>query len=161
MARSQVSTRHKEARGSATEGQRRSRRAKSKGRHLQKVVAARISEYLGAPWGKDEEIASREMGQSGVDIRLTGSAREAMPFSVECKNHSKWNVPRFIREAEDNQEPARPYLLFLMRQDRMKAGRIAPVVVMDMETLFRILEGALPTRATNFERRKPRRRSGI
>ena len=50
--------------------------AKAKGRSLQQWVCQKISDLLNIPWGKDELIASREMGQSGVDIRLIGEAQE-------------------------------------------------------------------------------------
>ena len=55
--------------------------AKAKGRSLQQWVCQKISDLLGIEWGKDELIASREMGQSGTDIRLLGGPEEIPLFS--------------------------------------------------------------------------------
>jgi hypothetical protein len=77
--------------------------AKAKGRNLQKWTCQKISELLGIPWGKDELIASREMGQSGTDVRLVEEAQERFPFSVECKYQETWSVPSWIKQAKKNQ----------------------------------------------------------
>src|SRR5690606_40989399 len=45
----------------------------------------RVSEVLQIPWGRDEMIAPREMGQSGTDVRLVGEAAQRLPFAIECK----------------------------------------------------------------------------
>ena len=62
---------------------------KSKGRRLQQWVAQKISDLIELPWGPDEQVASREMGQSGPDIRLIGDARHLFPWSVEAKNQER------------------------------------------------------------------------
>lgn len=59
---------------------------KAKARRLQQWVAQKISDITGIECGKDEDIESREMGQSGVDIKLRGDAKYMFPFSVECFN---------------------------------------------------------------------------
>ena len=74
--------------------------AKAKGRLFQQWVCRQISALLDIPWGKDELIASREMGQAGTDIRLIGEAQERFPFSVECKWQEKWAVPAWIKQAK-------------------------------------------------------------
>jgi len=91
-----------------------------------------ISAVTGIPCGKDEPIASREMGQCGVDIRLVGPAREAFPFSVECKNCEKWNIPMWIEQAKTNQMLDTDWLLVFSR------NRAGNVVVMDADAFFRI-----------------------
>ena len=71
--------------------------AKAKGRNLQKWVCGKISKLLNIPWGKDELIASREMGQSGTDVRLIGEALEKFPYSVECKWQETWSIPAWVK----------------------------------------------------------------
>jgi hypothetical protein len=107
--------------------------AKAKGRNLQQWVCKKISELLDIPWGKDELIASREMGQPGTDVRLVGEAQERFPFSVECKWQESWSVLAWIKQAQENQKAGTDWLLI------MKKNRIKPVVVMDGERFFELL----------------------
>lgn len=107
--------------------------AKAKGRSLQQWVCQRISDLLGLPWGKDELIASREMGQKGTDVRLLGEAQERFPFSVECKNQEKWSVLEWIKQARRNQKDNTDWLLVL------KKNKTEPVVVMDAARFFELL----------------------
>lgn len=109
--------------------------AKDKARRLQKMVAEKISDLLGIPWGKDEMIASREMGQSGVDVRLIGEAAEKFPFAIECKWQEKWDIPGWIRQAESNTSDKLPdWLLFV------KKNRSDIYVMMKADTFFKIME---------------------
>lgn len=107
--------------------------AKAKGRNLQQWVCKKISELLDIPWGKDELIASREMGQPGTDVRLVGEAQERFPFSVECKWQESWSVLAWIKQAQENQKAGTDWLLVI------KKNRIKPVVVMDGERFFELL----------------------
>lgn len=106
---------------------------KERARVLQKWVAERISILLNIPCGKDELIASREMGQSGCDVRLIGEALKGFPYSVECKNVEQWNVPDAIKQAKSNVIPGTTWLVF------MKKNNIKPVVIMDGEYFFELL----------------------
>jgi hypothetical protein len=110
--------------------------AKAKGRNLQQWTCKKISELLNIPWGKDELIASREMGQPGTDVKLVGEAQERFPFSVECKWQESWSVPTWIKQAQENQKAGTDWLLVL------KKNRIKPVVVMDGERFFELLRRA-------------------
>lgn len=108
--------------------------AKDKGRRLQKWVMEKISELTGYPCGKDELIASREMGQTGTDIRLIGPAKEKFPFAVECKYQERWALPEWIQQAKANTSEDLPdWLLFI------KKNRSDPIVVMDADLFFRLL----------------------
>ncbi len=107
--------------------------AKAKGRSLQQWTCKKISELLDIPWGKDELIASREMGQPGTDVRLVGEAQERFPFSVECKWQEAWSVLAWIKQAQENQKAGTDWLLVI------KKNRIKPVVVMDGERFFELL----------------------
>jgi len=107
--------------------------AKQKGRNLQQWTCQKISDLLGIPWGKDEMIASREASQSGTDIRLVGEAKERFPFSVECKWQEAWSVVPWIRQAKENRQEGTDWLLI------MKKNRMDPVVCMDAERFFALL----------------------
>lgn len=107
---------------------------KAKGRKLQKWVAEKISELTGFKFGKDEMIASREMGQSGTDIRLIGPAKEAFKFSVECKFCETLSIPKWIEQAKANKEEETDWLLFFKRSHK------EPIVVLDAEVFFKILK---------------------
>ncbi len=104
--------------------------AKAKGRKLQQWTANMISRVTHLPWGKDEMIASREMGQSGVDVRLIGTAKMLFPFSVECKAQEKWSIHEWIKQAQDNEMENTVWLLVAKRNHEK------PIVVMDAERFF-------------------------
>ena len=108
--------------------------AKAKGRRLQQLVAEKISKLTGIPFGKDELIESREMGQSGVDIKLIGEAREKFPYSVECKAQETWSVHSWIEQAKTNVMPGTEWLLVCKKSGKQ------PVAVIDLETFFRLLK---------------------
>ncbi len=109
--------------------------AKSKGRSLQQWTCQKISELLNIPWGKDEMIASREASQTGTDVRLVGEAKEKFPYSVECKWQESWALPAWIKQAQDNEQEGTDWLLVI------KKNRMKPVVVIDAERFFELLEG--------------------
>lgn len=91
------------------------RAAKAKGRRFQQKIAQTLSELLDLPWGKDELIASREMGQAGVDIRLIGEAKKRFPYAIECKNQESWDIHAWIKQARENQGDFKSWLLFVTK----------------------------------------------
>lgn len=107
---------------------------KGKARNLQKWVCEHISQITGLPWGKDEEIVSREMGQGGTDVRLSKNALSLFPFSIECKDQETWSISNFIKQAQDNQLENTNWLLVLKKSD------IKPVCVMDADSFFQMLK---------------------
>lgn len=106
---------------------------KAKGRRLQQWVCEAISKLTGIPWGPDCEIASREMGQNGVDVRLIGRAKELFPYSVECKNTEAWSVPAWIEQARKNTMDGTDWLIVAGR------NHFKPVVIIDAEVFFNLL----------------------
>ena len=78
---------------------------KAKGRRLQQEVVRLLSEITGIPGGKDKDIDSRPMSQSGPDIILRGKAKELLPFSIECKNCESLNIYKAIEQAEKYGDP--------------------------------------------------------
>jgi hypothetical protein len=113
---------------------------KSKGRRLQQWVAEAISEITGIKCGKDCLIQSREMGQSGVDIKLIGEALKAYPFSIECKNTETWSLPATIKQVKANCKPETDWQIFLSK------NRYDPIVVMDAKSWFAIWDELLQHR---------------
>lgn len=107
--------------------------AKAKGRNLQQWVAQQISDITGIPFGKDECISSREMGQSGTDIRLIGEAKDKFPFSVECKAQEAWSVHSWIDQAISNETEDMPWLLIAKR------SRKQPIVILDAKLFFHLM----------------------
>ena len=107
--------------------------AKGKGRTCQNWTAQKISDLLGLPWGKDEQIAAREMGQSGTDIRLVADAKDLFPWSIEAKNCETWSVPAFIKQAKENQGNSTDWLVV------MKKNNHEYIVVLDAEVFFDLL----------------------
>lgn len=112
--------------------------AKAKGRKAQQWIMRKISDLIGIPCGKDELIASREMGQSGTDVRLIGKAQKMFPFSVESKWQETWSVPAWIRQAKENQKEGTNWLLL------MKRNQHEYVICLDAKVFFKLLSKIKP-----------------
>lgn len=108
---------------------------KDKGRRLQKMVATMISDLIGLECGKDCPVESRQMGEAGPDVRLDSAARVLFPFTVECKNTEKWNLPAAIEQVRANQYKNTDWLVVLGK------NRTTPVAVVELDVFFEILKG--------------------
>ena len=111
---------------------------KAKGRLFQQEICRYISEITGEEYDQQSDqsnIRSREMGQSGVDIVIRGTAVEKFPFAIECKNVEKLNWWDAISQAKKNVTKCLPHWLLFVRRNRTQ-----PVVVMDCETLWWLLD---------------------
>jgi len=91
---------------------------KAKARRLQKWVAEQISISTGFPWGKDQPIESRPMGQSGIDVRLSEEVIKIFPFSVECKAVENLAVQEWIRQSQVNQLSKTNWILFFRQSHK-------------------------------------------
>ena len=118
---------------------------KAKGRKLQQYIAQKISSLLDIPWGTDELIRSREMGQSGVDVPLIGIALERMPLSIECKNQEKWSIHEWIKQAQDNKKEDTDWVLVCKRNQK------DPVVVISDDYFWKLQEIVLNYKERNDE----------
>ncbi len=105
---------------------------KAKARRLQQWVANKIGEILDIEVGKDKLIESREMGQTGVDVKLYGEAKELFPFSVEAKRQEKFSIPAWVKQAKENEMDGTKWLLFCRRSNE------DPIVVLDADVFFSI-----------------------
>jgi len=110
---------------------------KAKGRKLQQFVASILSKITGIPWGKDELIASREMSQTGTDVRLIGKAAALIPFDIECKYQETFSIPSWIKQAKDNTKDDRIWLLVC------KKNFTDPIVVIDAVKFFELFDRLL------------------
>ncbi len=93
-------------------------------------MCQKISDLLHIPWGQDELIASREMGQSGTDVRLLSKAQMEFQYSVECKAQETWSVPAWVKQAQANQKEGTDWLLVCKRKNEK------PIIIMDAEEFF-------------------------
>lgn len=118
--------------------------AKAKGRNLQQWVCQKISDLTGYEWGADLPISSRPMGQSGTDVRLESQVKLLFPFSVECKCQESWSVHSWVEQAIKNQEKGMQWLLVCKR------SRKKPVVIIDADVFFEILEKCKEETEQNF-----------
>ncbi len=107
---------------------------KAKARNLQNWMGKKVAEITGCPFGKDELVQGREMGQSGVDVKLYGIAKEKFPFSVECKNQETWSLPAWVKQAKENNIKGTDWLLAI------KKNHHEEIVVMDAKAFFDIYE---------------------
>ena len=108
--------------------------AKAKGRKLQQTVAAMIADCLNIRSGKDELIESREMGQSGTDVKLYGEALERFPYAIECKWQETWSLPAWIKQAKENTSDKMPHWLLFVKKNRHEE-----VVILDAEHFFELM----------------------
>ena len=113
---------------------------KAKGRALQNFIGRLFSKITGYPFGKDELIEGREMGQPGVDIKLYGDAAKEILYSIECKNTDKWDMHKWIEQAKANKKDGTDWLLICKRSYR------EPVVVMSVEHFFSLFKEVLSYR---------------
>ena len=111
---------------------------KSKSRELQKWVCEQISKLLGIPWGKDEEIASREMGQSGTDIRLSPKIKKLFMYDSECKDDASWNIKKAIEQAKLNTGFDRNWIVFHRQTTRNPGERVDTVAIIDANHFFEL-----------------------
>lgn len=91
------------------------RSAKNKGRRLQNSVTLKFRELFKEIL-TEEDIKSQTMGVSGVDVVLSPSAKNIIPFDIECKNNESITssvMKDAIEQAEINSSDDRiPLLIF-------------------------------------------------
>lgn len=113
---------------------------KGKGRNCQKWVAERISNLLNIPQGKDEEIQSREMGQSGADVRMSARVLNLFSYGIECKDDASWNIKKAIQQAIANTKPGMNWVVFHRQTDRDSDERIGMVAIINAIHFFELLQ---------------------
>ena len=84
----------------------------------------------------DEDIRSTSMGAGGEDILFSPVAARRMGISIECKSRDRIAVYGFYEQAQENCPPSREAIVVI------KQNRAKPLVVVDAEYFFTILERA-------------------
>ncbi len=79
----------------------RTRSRKAKGRRLQNWVRDTLLEVFTSL--DDNDIMCAIMGETGVDIKLSNSAKKLIPYSFECKNKETFKgIYDIISQAQHN-----------------------------------------------------------
>lgn len=115
------------------------RSAKNKGQLLQKKLGQALSEATGLSFGKDQDISSRESGQTGIDIALSPKAIEIIPISWECKNWAKLNIHSAITQAKQNQKPGTIWACCVSQTGQKVKQKIKPIIILDEEHFAELL----------------------
>ena len=71
-----------------------------------------------------DDIKPAIMGESGVDIKFSPSAKKIIPWDVECKNQENWSIPSWWKQTIANTKEGRKPLLVI------KKNHQEPLVVM-------------------------------
>ena len=101
---------------------------KAKGRRLQQWTRDVLIESLDI---HPEDIESRSMGAGGEDLIMSRAAREAFPYSVECKNQEKINVWSSYEQASENSGKYTPIVV-------LKRNNVKPLVLIDAQDFIDI-----------------------
>lgn len=89
------------------------RSAKNKGRRLQNEVRDKLRARFAKYGFEDDDFVSAVMGESGVDVKLSPTARKIFPYSPECKNQESLSIWSALKQAENNaKEGTHPVLFF-------------------------------------------------
>ena len=106
------------------------RSAKNKGKRLENRIGQDIADLLGVKFGPRRSVRRAFPGERGTDIVIMPPYREEFPFSVECKNQERWNVPQYIDQARYNKLPDTHWLVVMCK------NHAEPVVVMDWQVFL-------------------------
>ena len=93
--------------------------AKAKGRRLQQQVAKDV--LAAFPHLEGSDVRSTSMGCGGEDVQLSAAAREAFPYSIECKNTERFSVWPALEQCERNAGKHQPLVVFKKNNKRAYA----------------------------------------
>ena len=99
----------------------RPRSAKAKGKRLQNKVTQLLQEKFSAVL-EEGYFKSKTMGEHGMDVQLSPSARKKFPFAIECKNQEALNIWKSLEQAENNCEGLTPLLIFKRNKSKIYAA---------------------------------------
>jgi hypothetical protein len=92
--------------------------AKAKGRRCAQRVRDILIEELSL---SEDSIFVTASGTNGPDLTLTGQARSAFPFAIECKNQERLNIWGSIEQAERNAKDLTPMVIFTRNRSKIYA----------------------------------------
>jgi len=100
---------------------------KAKGRKLQDAIREAILERF--PDLDPADVKTAIMGESGMDIRLSGAAKKKFPFAVEAKNQEKLSVWSAWEQACANASGLLPAIIFKRnRSETLVALRLSDLL---------------------------------
>ena len=120
---------------------------KAKGRRLQQWTRDALVESLNI---HPEDIESRSMGAAGEDLIMSRAARQAFPYSIECKNQEKINIWSSYDQAKENAGKYTPIVV-------LKRNNVKPLVLIDAQDFIdihkriRTLQNLSESRINNLE----------
>jgi hypothetical protein len=97
------------------------RSAKAKGKRLQNKVTQLLQEKYSSIL-EAGDFKSTTMGEHGMDVQLSPSARKVFPFAIECKNQEQLNIWKSLEQAEANCEGLTPLLVFKRNKTKIYAA---------------------------------------
>ena len=97
------------------------RSAKAKGKRLQNKVTQLLQEKYSSVL-EAGDFKSTTMGEHGMDVQLSPSARKVFPFAIECKNQEQLNIWKSLEQAESNCEGLTPLLVFKRNKTKIYAA---------------------------------------
>tara|TARA_B100000287_G_scaffold430284_1_gene485219 strand:+ start:993 stop:1349 length:357 start_codon:yes stop_codon:yes gene_type:complete len=97
------------------------RSAKAKGKRLQNKVTQLLQEKYSSIL-EAGDFKSTTMGEHGMDVQLSPSARKVFPFAIECKNQEQLNIWKSLEQAESNCEGLTPLLVFKRNKTKIYAA---------------------------------------
>lgn len=92
--------------------------AKAKGRRCAQRVRDILIDHLSL---SEDSILVTSSGAHGPDLTLTGQARSAFPFAIECKNQERLNIWGAIEQAERNAKDLTPMVIITRNRSKMYA----------------------------------------
>jgi len=96
------------------------RSAKNKGVRLQNIIAIMLQNAH--PELREGDIKTAIMGESGVDIVLSPTAKDSILFDIEAKNTERLNLWDSIAQAEANAVKGRiPLVVFKRNRSEIYA----------------------------------------
>ena len=111
----------------------RPRSAKAKGKRLQNKVTKLLQEKYSSVLEKGD-FKSTTMGEHGMDVQLSPSARKIFPFAIECKNQEALNVWKSLEQAETNSEGLMPLLIFKRNKSKI-------YISLEISDFLKLLDG--------------------
>ena len=110
----------------------RTRSRKAKGRRLQNWVRDTLLEVFTSL--NDNDIRCAIMGETGVDIKLSNSAKKLIPYSFECKNKETFKgIYDIISQAQHNAKVADVPIAVI------KMNKFQPLAIVDATHFIKLI----------------------
>lgn len=97
---------------------------------MQRLVRDKLLEAF--PDVSPDDVKSCPSGSNGADIILSAAAKEAIPYSIECKARSKIALVYEALAQAERKDGLTPVAI-------IKADRKRPLAVIDLETFITLI----------------------